>query len=408
MSANADPNAPPTTPSTAPPPPSTPVRRRQGHAVLYVIIAIVIVVILVGVGAATSWYGLQKKSSTTTAAACTTGVTLLGNGASFLSSLMSQWESSYNAATGNTVDYTAGSAGAGILALSEKTVDFAATDEPLNASDVTSMPGQLLTLPITGGAVTIVYNIPGFSGTLDLTGNQLAGIYTGTITNWNSPALATDNSGLPSGTIVTVHRSDPAGTSYVLTNLLSLDNASWKATIGTSISPAWPKAPTQEAEKGNSGLAKYIAATSDTIGYVDLADAQSNKLAIAGVQNPAGHFVVPTVANTQAAINNLSGQSIPAATGNWSAVSWVNSPGSYDYPLATLSYFLILQDPALGLPGTLADAQVLIQWITWSVDHGQGYAAGLDYVSPPANLLSQDLSALGTMNWNGASIPACT
>ncbi len=397
-------SAPP--PATAPPP----VRRKQGHGALIAVVAVVVVIILVGVGFATSWYGLQKSSSSGgSTAACASGQTILGDGASFLETLMSQWTTSYNGATGNEIDYTAGSAGAGISALSSKTTDFAATDEPLNASEFSSFHGAtLLTLPVTGGAVTIVYNIPGWDHTLNITGPQLADIYLGTINNWNSPVLAQNNSGLPNATIVTVHRSDPAGTTYVLTNLFQDDSAAWQTSgIGISIAPAWPKAPTQEAEKGNSGLAKYVAATADTIGYVDLADAQANDLSLAGVLNPQGNFVVPTVNDTQSAIEDLKGQTLPGAAGNWSTVSWVNAPGADDYPLATLSYFLVYENPQVGSPPSVEAVQILIQWITWVVNDGQQYAHNLDYVNPPANLLSQDLSALSLINWDGASIPAC-
>ncbi len=386
------------------------VRRKQGHGILYAVLAVVIVVLLVGIGAATSWYGLSKSSSpSTSTTACASGQTISGNGASFLETLMSQWVSSYNGATGNEIDYTAGAAGLGINALADKTTDFAATDEPLNDSEYASFDGAtLLTLPVTGGAVTIVYNIPNWDHTLNITGPQLAEIYLGTINNWNSPVLAQNNSGLPNATIVTVHRSDPAGTSYVLTNLFQDDSAAWQESgVGVSIAPAWPKAATQEAEKGNSGLAKYVAATADTIGYVDLADAEANDLPLAGVLNPQDHFIVPNATNTQSSINDLSGQTLPSATGNWSKVSWVNAPGVDDYPLATLSYFLIYQNPAIGTPPSAELTQILIQWITWVVNDGQQYAHGLYYVTPPTNLLTQDLSALGSINWNGASIPAC-
>jgi ABC-type phosphate transport system substrate-binding protein len=134
----------------------------------------------------------------------------------------------------------------------------------------------------------------------------------------------------------------------------------------------------------------------------------SAKDAYAAVLNPAGHFVVPTVANTQAAINNLSSQPLPAATGNWSTVSWVNSPGSYDYPLALLTYFIVLENPALGHTSSLADAQALTQWLRWAITSGQGYSAGLYYDNPPSGLLTQDATAIGQMDWNGASIPTCS
>jgi phosphate transport system substrate-binding protein len=404
-------NTPSSSPTGGPsaPDPSTPrpvVRRKGGRTGAYAAAAVVvIVVIVVVVGLSTSWFGLQKSSSKS---GCGTDITLQGEGASYFSALMSQWESSFQSASSNQVNYQPLGAGAGITALQQKLVDFAATDEPLNASETSGMPGQTLTLPVTGGPLAIVYNIPGYSQPLNLSGPLLAAIYNGTISTWNNPQLLANNPDLPAGTIYTVHRSDAAGTTYVITSLLSDDSSWWKANVGTSIQPTWPVIPGSSAEKGNSALAKYVAATSDTIGYVDLADAVSAKVPYAAVLNPAGHFVSPTVANTQAAINNLSGQTLPSATGNWSSVSWVNSPGSYDYPLALLTYFIVLENPALGHTSSLADAQALTQWLTWAITSGQSYSSGLFYDNPPAGLLSQDQTAIGDMNWNGASIPVCS
>ncbi len=411
MSGDASSAAPsPTTPSPTAPPV---VRRKSGRGVWAAVAVIVVIVILVAVGFGTNWYGLEKPASKSsgTSTACSTGVQLLGAGASFLNAIMSVWSGAYATNSSNSISYTASGAGAGITSLSDKQVDFAATDEPLNASEVAAMPGPILTLPVTGGPVTIVYNIPGYAGVLNLTPVQLAGIYLGTIQNWNSSALATNNPGLPNDAIVSVHRSDQAGTTYVLTNLLSIYNTTWNRTVGTTILPTpWPKATGQDelAEHGNSALAKAVASTQYSIGYVDLPDAINNELATAGVLNKDGHYVQPTLAATNGAIANLSGQPIPPATGNWANVTWVNSPGSYDYPLATLSYFVVLQDTSQGYTPSLAHAEVLVQWLKYVLTTGQGDSNAVDYVNPPANIVAQDLAAISAMEYDGSAIPACT
>jgi len=407
-------NAPP---AQAAPPPETPpgsttqapvVRRKTSRGLWIVVGVVVVVIVVVGAGFGTHWYGLQKSSTSSTP--CPTSEILSGAGASFLNAVMSVWTIGYSTASSNQIDYNPSGAGAGIISLADKQVDFAATDEPLNASDVAAMPGSILTLPVTGGPVTIVYDIPGYTHTLNLTANQLSGIYLGTITNWASPVLASNNPGLPSAPIISVHRSDQAGTTYVLTNLLTDVNTTWASAVGTTVLPTpWPKTPSQTemAEKGNSALAKAVVATKDSIGYVDLPDAINNKLTTAGVLNLAGHYVQPTIAATEGAIQNLSGQKIPPATGNWANVSWVNSPGSYDYPLATLSYFVVLQDTSLGYTPTLAHAEALVQWLHWVLTTGQGLSGGVDYVNPPANIVTQDLNAIGGMEFTGSTIPSC-
>jgi phosphate transport system substrate-binding protein len=377
---------------------------------------VVIAAILVGVGYGTHWYGLAPASKSSPPGACPTGDTISGAGANFLAALMSQWETSFNTASSNTVSYNPDGAGAGIQLFNESEVNFAATDQPLTSGQYSSLPGTTLTLPVTGGALAIVYNLPGWSGPLKLTGAQLAGIYLGTITNWDDSSLATLNSGLPNHQIIPVVRSDSAGTSYVLTNYLSDDSSTFQSTVGISIMPNWPSLGSglPVAEKGNSGLATYVASTAGqySIGYVDLADAHShNSGQIAAMGNPSSDYILPNVTNTQSAINYLAAhQTIPASDVNWVGVTFVNSPQAGDYPLSTLSYFLVLKNP--GLAGktapSLSYTQVIVEFLKWVVNSGQSYADNLYYVQVPQALLNQDLGAIQTMNFNGTSIPDCT
>ena len=392
------------------------VRRSQGRGWIVLAGVVVVAAVLVGAGAMTHWYGLAPAARVLPPGACPGGVTITGAGASFLSPLISQWSTTFTANSTDKLSYNPSGAGAGITSWESNLVNFAATDEPLTGAEVQALPGTTLTLPVTGGAVTIVYNIPDFSGPLQLTGEQLAEIYLGTVTNWNDSRLASDNHYLPSATIDPVVRSDAAGTSYVLTNYLSDDSATFASAVGISIQPNWPSIATETSQHGNSNLVKYVASSAgdDSIGYVDLADAQTyDPGGIAAMGNPSGDFIVPTVADTQSAIDYWAAhQTIPAATGNWSAVSWVNSPQAADYPLATLSYFLVLQNPGLAGSTTdpsLAYTQVIVAWLEWTISASQqAYAAPLKYDVPPAALLTEDAAAVSAMNYNGASIPACT
>src|SRR5208283_2430934 len=243
MSAGTNPGAP--TPSSTSSPEATGslpvVRRRRGRTGLYAAMGVVIVVVvLVAVGASTSWYGLQKSSSTT---GCTSGVTLQGDGAQVATPLMGVWTTAYQGSTGNMVNYPGSGSGTGLTHFTETTIDFAMTDDPLTPAERTAMPAQPLTLPFVGGALTIIYNVPGLTGHLNLTGAVLAGIYNGTITKWNSSAIAAINHGvaLPSSTIVPVVRSDSAGTTYVLTDFLSQSSAWWASNVGKGISVDFSK-----------------------------------------------------------------------------------------------------------------------------------------------------------------------
>ncbi|HTP54693.1 MAG TPA: substrate-binding domain-containing protein [Thermoplasmata archaeon] len=412
MSSPPHPPAAPSPTVDSPPRPTPRLVRRSGRAGLYTIVGIVVVVVvLVGAGLETHWYGLSPAAKPVPPGDCPVDVTISGAGASFLTPLLSSWETNYATYSSNRVTYSPVGAGTGIGDYEAKTVNFAATDEPLTGAEIKNLPGTTLTLPVSGGAVTVVYNIPGFSGTLNLSGVQIADIYLGTVTTWDSPTLTANNPGLSGlgASIIPIVRSDAAGTSYVLTNYLSDDDATFASEVGVSIQPAWPSVSGEDAVSGNSGLAKYVAANDNTIGYVDLADAESyDSGGIASVGNPADEYVFPNVTDTQSAIDALAGQTIPDATGNWSAVSWVNAPGAGNYPLAALQYFMVLQDPAGGVNPSVNNTQVLIQWLHWALTTGQSATAPLDYAVPPAALIAQDLAALSTINYNGAPLPACT
>jgi phosphate transport system substrate-binding protein len=382
-------------------------------------VAVVVVVILVVAGLAIGYQQHWFGSSNTSSGTCASGVTLLGNGAQFVAPLVNQWTTSYTAQTSNLVDYPAAGSGTGITQFSEHPplIDFAITDDPLSSSEVSALPATALTLPIAGGALAMVYNLPGVTGHLNFSGTVLAGVYNGSIGNWNDSAIQAINPGvtLPNATILTVHRSDAAGTTYVLTDFLSQDNAAWAAGPGKGISISWPSAPDQVAIKGNSALLSEVETTPDAIGYSDLTDVltASTTLQYAAVQNPKGDFVVPTLASTASAIADKSATTtFPASTGNWYNVSMVNAEGTGDYPLATFAFMFVYQNLSAGYEPSLSKSQVLLQWLDWVLTTGQTYAndtsRNLYYVPLPSALVTIDQAGVQSMTFNGAAIPSCS
>lgn len=412
-SAPAGPDSPKTPPT---------VRRKSNTGViLAVVVVVIIVVAALGVSYGEGWLGNQK----TAASACPTGLVLQGNGAQFVEPLMSQWTPAYATSTGNQVDYTAGGSGTGITDFNSTTIDFAVTDEPLDAAQTHYLTTPALTLPIVGGALAIIYNLPGVTQQLNLNGTILAEIYQGTITNWNAPAIATANPGvsLPNQTIYTVHRVDPAGTTYVLTNLLAEDSGSWNTSVGYGISVEWPSAPKQIAPKGNAAVLTEVETTQYTIGYSDLTDvldAGGSAPAYAAVQNPSGNYISPYSATTGinstiSAINDkLATITLPTSAGNWYGVSLVNAKGTGDYPLATFVFLFVYQALNLGFAPTSAKAQVIVQWLDWVIsadaqgiaDHPTG-ATPLYYVPLPSSVIGINQAGVQSLTYNGAAIPSC-
>lgn len=392
------------------------VRRRPDRGVPLAVAGVsVLAFALVAGGLASGWYGLSAPSS---ASGCVAGLTVEGAGASFPSALLSNWAGAYAGSSGNRANYQSSGAGEGISLLANALVDYAVTDEPLNASeqaDLTGNLGGMLTLPFLGGAVVVVYRLPGVAGPINLTGADLADVYLGSITSWNDPRLVADNPALASVNtpITPVHRTDPAGMTWVLTSYLSAASSAWAngSGLGVSLAPAWPPLARQEGAAGNAQMLREVAALTGAIGYTDLFDASAAGLATASLENPSARFVAPSVASTAAAVNDLyaaHASGFPTPEQNWSSVSWVDAPGTSDYPLVAMAYYLVPDDPSRGYTASLAFAAALVEWLTYTLTTGLSFdAVAFPFVPPPPALVAADLGATANMTYAGQSLPAC-
>lgn len=376
-------------------------RSRSSHTGLYVGVAVIIVVIaIVGV----SWQvGLfNAKKSTTGCSGAPASTSIKGAGSTLVYPLMYQWETTYTQAS---VNYASVGSGAGILQITAKTVDFGATDAPLNASQRAAAPG-VLTIPESAGAVVPIYNLPGLSKTLQFNGSILAQIYLGTITNWNNSELQAINPGvtLPNANIIVVERSDGSGTTFIWTSYLSAESATWKTQIGHSTVVQWP---TGIKSKGNTGVTTTVQTTADAIGYVDINYALTNSIAYGKVQNPSGNYILASVNNSAAALKDAN-PTLPVGSGDWYNISALNAPGAGDYPIVSFTYLLVYQDLSAAFPSyTLANAENLVDFIDWGVTTGQSYSAQLYYIPLPASVVTAVQTTLQSMTFGGSAVPLC-
>ncbi len=329
-------------------------------------------------------------------------VGLTGAGSTLVYPLMSQWATVY--AGGTSVNYLSVGSGTGIADITAKTVDFGATDAPLNPAERGAAPG-LLTMPESAGGVVPIYNVPGVP-ILNFSGAVLAGIYLGTITNWNNSALQSLNPGvvLPNDSIEVVYRSDASGTTFIWSSYLSAENTTWSSMIGKGISVTFP---TGTGEPKESGMASYVQATPYTIGYVDLNAALDGVISFGAVQNPAGHFILATVNSTASALKDAN-PTLPSGDGDWYNVSVLNAPGTYDYPITSLTYVLVYQDLSAAYPMyNLTKAENLATFLWWMVTTGQNYSAPLYFVPLPQSVVLHDEAMIESMTFNGSTIPVC-
>jgi phosphate ABC transporter phosphate-binding protein len=263
-------------------------------------------------------------------------------------------------------------------------------------------------MPETLGGVAITYNLASYgisnNTVLHFTGDVLAGIYMGTITKWNDPAIQSLNPSvnLPNVPITAVHRSDGSGTSYAFTDFLSTVNSKWNTVVGRSTSVTWPvdKVANGIGASGNAGVAGTVYNTQAAIGYVDVIYALSNHLGIGAVKNAAGNFIVPTLDT----IRNAAA----AATGNPSPndlrMHIVNAAGDQSYPIATYTYLLIYKDMSVQPSMNKAKAQALAQFLWWAIHDGQNYAPALVYVPLPSNIVSADEQLIKSLTYQGTPL----
>lgn len=379
---------------------------------LYVAVAVIVVIAVVLGGLYAAGY-LTPKNTAPKAGACTS-YTIKGAGSTFVAGLMTAWTTTGGYPT-NPVDYAAVGSGTGIADITQKTVNYGASDAPLNTSQAAAAPG-LLTMPETAGAVSVIFNLPGVTfhlgNSLNLTGAVLAAVYLGTVSWWNDSAITTLNPGvtLPTQQIAVYHRADGSGTSYAFTQFLSVSNTTWKNTIGYGVLPKWPLTPVGGGESGSSKIAGAVKNTPYSLGYVDLGYAAQNQISYAAVQNPSGKNIVPTVLDSgQALTDLLATTTLPAGSASWSAVSMINAPGAGDYPIVTLSYLLFYQKAEQNpLVLSAGDASSFENFLNWTINPGQTYSGSQYYIPLPSGVVTADEATLASMTYNGGTVASCT
>jgi len=406
-------NAPPTGTTTGEP---TIQRQKRGRGALIAVVAVIVIIIIVlAVGYEAGWFK-GSSSSTTGTSGCTlpSAGTIKGEGSTLVAPLMDQWATSYW--TGSIVTYDSAGSSAGIQAVSTKVVDFGASDAPLTHAQRSSAPG-ILTIPESAGGVVPIYNLAGLKfpsgqSSLNFNGSVLAQIYDGQLTNWNNTALQALNVNvyIPSVTIAPVYRTGGSGTTFIFTSFLTLENSYWASHYNKNTS--WPSGLPGTGASGNGGVAAAVSTTPDAIGYVDLNYAQTTSgIGVGNVQNPSGKFIHATVANTESALATISGASgfsLPAGSGDWYNVSFLNSPGPTDYPVTSLTYLLVYQDLSSAYSTyTLTSAKNLVDFLHWAITTGQTWSALLYYVPLPTFIVNSDNTTINSMTFGGSSIPVC-
>src|SRR6202012_5107382 len=230
-------------------------------------------------------------------------------------------------------------------------------------------PAAVLHIPMTSGAVVVTYNVPGVASGLKLSGKDLADIYLGKVTKWNSPEVKDSNPGvnLPDLPIVVIHRSDGSGTSFIFTDYLTKVNPDWASKVGKASAPNWPAGLGGKGSEGVSGLVKQ---TPGAIGYVELIYALQNKMVFANIQNKSGKFITPSLESTTLASNVV----LPAD----GMVSLTNTDNPKGYPISSFTWALIYKEQKYS-DRSEARAKMLLQLMLYNIHDGQKNCTPLNY-----------------------------
>ncbi len=315
---------------------------------------------------------------------------ITGAGSTFVFPFFSRAFYEYSRTNGGVqVNYQSIGSGGGIQQFTAKTVDFGASDVPLNATEIKTAQasnGDVVQVPVTLGGVVVAYNVPGAPANLKLSQDVLVDTFLGRITNWSDPRITrlNPNAKLPDLPIVVVHRADGSGTTYIFTDYLGKISSEWKTKVGTAKVVSWP-APSSVGAKGNEGVAGQIKNTPGAIGYIELAYALDTDITYAAVRNRAGQFVVPTIDSVRTAAAQKPNV-------NPTDYSIVDMPGANSYPISGYVWVMLWKNQADSSKG-----KVLVNLFRWLVTDGQTYAVRIRYVSLPENVREEAAKALASI-----------
>lgn len=333
-----------------------------------------------------------KKSGEKSAS--TSNVTLTAAGATFPMPYYNMVFSEYSTETGVQVTYGGIGSGGGIRSLTDKVVDFGATDAYLEDNKMAEMPAEIVHIPTVLGAVVIAYNLPGADG-LKLSNLLLEKIFMGEITKWNDPQIKNNNSGLnlPDMAITFVHRSDGSGTTFIFSDYMTKVSEKWANTVGTGKSLLWPVGM---GAKGNPGVAGTISQTEGGIGYIGSEYAFAQKIQTAQVQNSAGNYISPSIESVSAAAQG----EIPADT----RITLTNSADPQSYPISGFTWIILYKEQNYN-GRAKEQALATVSLLDWLVsEKAQGEAGKVHYAPLPAAAAEKAKVILRSVTFDGIAL----
>ena len=321
-------------------------------------------------------------------------ISLSGAGATFPLPFYNMSFGNYTKTTGEKVSYGGVGSGAGIKSLTDKVVDFGASDAFLSDAELAAMPAPIVHIPTCSGAVVVAFNLPGIQE-IKLTPALLVDILLGEIKNWDNPALKKLNPTVkfPNLAITVVYRSDGSGTTNMFTDYLTKVSKEWKSKVGVGKSVKWPVGI---GAKGNPGVAGTVHQTVGAIGYIGSEYAFAEKISSALLQNQAGKFIKASIASVSAAGKGA----IPADT----RVMLTNSSAADAYPISGFTWLILYKEQSYN-KRTLSQATATLKLMQYMLSPAaQTVATKVNYAPLPAAVVLKAKAILRTVTYNGKPI----
>ena len=326
-----------------------------------------------------------RSESSNVASVASSEVRLNGAGATFPYPVYTRWFSHFADAGGARINYRSVGSGAGIRALLADSVDFAATDVPLEKHERKAMASRgIRQVPLVVGGAAVTYHVPSLPQQLRLDGLLLGDIMLGRIRMWNDARLVAMNPDvdLPAERIRVITRADTSGTSWIITDFLSRQSEGWAVGPGRSRYPAWPVGT---PVRGNEGVASEVKVTPYSMGIVEAVYAMQNRMPVARIRNHAGAWVTPQTGGLRAAASAML-SSIDDTVEFATSIS--DAPGVASYPIASLSWLLV---PVRGRDSARVAATTA--FVRWALEQGENDALALGYAPLPDSMRATLLRA---------------
>ncbi len=321
-------------------------------------------------------------------------VSLTAAGATFPMPYYNMVFKTYGDKTGTQITYGGIGSGGGIRSLTDKVVDFGATDAYLEDAQMTEMPAEIVHIPTVLGAVVIAYNLEGIDG-LKLSSELLEKIFMGEITKWNDSKIKSINPdlNLPDLAITVIVRSDGSGTTHIFSDYMTKVSSKWADKVGTGKSLQWPVGM---GAKGNPGVAGTISQTQGAVGYIGSEYAFAMKIQTAQLQNSSGNFVLPTIETVSAAAQG----EIPADT----RIMLTNSTDPNSYPISGFTWIILYKEQNYN-NRTKEQALATVKLLDWLVsEEAQGEAEKVHYAPLPVSAVEKAKTILHGVTFDGTPL----